>query len=110
MNFVHRAGGVLIILGVVMLVGAGIARACTPEDGCTECETGMVSICFSAEAARDALEVSAGTIAMKPEVAQNHLNTASAQSDCAECQNYGGDSATRKTFCANYLASGICGH
>ena len=108
MNIVRSAVISFAIFVGLMLLDTGNARACSPEDGCTECETGMVSICFRAEAARDALEVSLGKYAQKSSLGQNRSSSADTGSDCAECLSYGGDSATRKAFCASYLASGIC--
>jgi hypothetical protein len=108
MNIVYRFGISFLLFAGIMLAAANIACACSPEDGCTECEAGMVAACFKAEADRDALDVSMGKYTRKSSLVQNYSGSADATADCAECRGDGEDSATKKGFCPSYLASGIC--
>jgi hypothetical protein len=108
MNIAIRVAGILLGILPFLALGAPAALACSPEDGCIECETGTVSACFKAEAARDAIDLSSGKYTRKSSIAQVRGGTGGAASDCARCQSYAGDNATTKAFCAAYLASGIC--
>ena len=108
MNIASRVAVILLVLASFLAFCSNIGFACSPEDGCTECGPGMVSACFKAEAAKDAIDVSSGKYTRKSSIAQVRSGGADAGSDCSQCLSYVGDNATTKAFCAAYLASGIC--